>query len=274
MLILLTLWIIRKDSKVANFARGSVFLISLNIFSDPTYEDCCLLDELRCVWTASPQFVDFLFYPLLADRPSEVLPKSILRGLGDYFWDGWSDRFLLEVCVYCIDQLNVDLPWQTIFWSWTTCYFQRIGGTNFWYFLVSAIFGRYVREEPFQTEYLWTLLIFLGVPKSPFFAQGLCLLYWLIRTLVRQSESWIRCWSLLFSKCLRLQIFGLSVFCPSSPIDWPEAAQSAFPKDFAIIFGGPQVPVFCSRFVFAILTHQNFSPSKWKWNTLLKFVIL
>ena len=221
-----------------------------------------------------PNLWIFCSYPLLADRPSEVLPKSILRGLGDYFWDYWSDRFLLEVCVYCIDQLNVDLPWRTIFWCWKTCYFQRIGGTNFWYFLVFAIFGRYVREEPFQMEYLWTLLIFLGVPKSPFFAQGLCLLYWLIRTLVRQSESWIRCWSLLFSKCLRLQIFGLSVFCPSSPIDWPEAAQSAFPKDFAIIFGGPQVPVFCSRFVFAILTHQNFSPSKWKWNTLLKFVIL
>ena len=80
-----------------------------------------------------------------------------------------------------------------MFWTWTTCYSQRIGGTDFWYFLVSAIFGRYVREEPFQMEYLWTLLIFLGLLKTPFFAQGLCLLYWLTRTSVRQSESGIRC---------------------------------------------------------------------------------
>ncbi len=34
----------------------------------------------------------------------------------------------------------------------------------------------------------------------------------------------------------------------------------------------PEIPCFCSRFVFTVLTHQNFSPSKWKWNTLLKFV--
>jgi hypothetical protein len=44
--------------------------------------------------------------------------------------------------------------------------------------------------------------------------------------------------------------------------------------DFVEFFGSPKIPVFCSRFVFTILAHQNFSPSKWKWNTLLKFVIL
>jgi hypothetical protein len=221
-----------------------------------------------------PNLWIFCSYPLLADRPSEVLPKSILRGLGDYFWDCWSDRFLLEVCVYCIDQLNVDLPWRTIFWCWTTCYLQRIGGTNFWYFLVFAIFGRYVREEPFQTEYLWTLLIFLGVPKSPFFAQGLCLLYWPTWCRSSVSANILDLDNLLFPTYWRhrfLVLFGFRHL-------WPICARGTFPNgvsmDFVDFFGSPKIPVFCSRFVFTILAHQNFSPSKWKLNTLLKFVIL